>query len=85
MRKYLAQAPAAVGGDPLFVTFIIYVLMLHAQLLREMAWAALCQAPGSKPYEEWLAQLSTGLVWTWASSPAFVQLKNLCTGNFGDS
>ena len=46
----------------------------------------LSQAPGSKPYEEWLAQLNAQYGLDLGLIPGFfVQLKNLCTGNFGDS
>lgn len=81
------KTPAAVGGDPLFVTFIIYLLMrcMPSSYVENMA-RQLSQAPGSKPYEEWLAQLNAQYGLDLGLIPGFfVQLKNLCTGNFGDS
>lgn len=71
----------------LIVTFVIYCLMrlLPASYVETMA-QQLSQAPGAKPYEEWVAQLNaqygldTGVVQGY-----FIQLKNMLTGNFGDS
>ena len=71
----------------LFVIFLIYVLMrsLPASYVETMA-QQLSQAPGAKPYEEWVTQLNRqygldkGLLVGY-----FVQLKNMLTGNFGDS
>ncbi|MGM9607094.1 MAG: ABC transporter permease [Oscillospiraceae bacterium] len=70
-----------------FVIFIIYVLMrcLPSSYVETMA-RQLSQAPGSKPYEEWLAQLNAQYGLDMNIVPGFfVQLKNLLTGNFGDS
>ncbi len=71
----------------LFVIFIIYALMrlLPASYVETMA-IQLSQAPGAKPYDVWVEQLNAqyglnvGLVQGY-----FIQLKNLLTGNFGDS
>lgn len=71
----------------LFVVFIIFLIMrcLPASYVETMA-VQLSQAPGSKPYEEWVEQLNEqyGL-----NKPIFegyfAQLMNLVTGNFGDS
>jgi peptide/nickel transport system permease protein len=71
----------------LIVTFIIYCLMrlLPASYVENMA-QQLSQAPGAKPYEQWVAELNarygldTGVVQGY-----FVQLGNMLTGNFGDS
>jgi len=71
----------------LFVVFLIYLLMrcLPASYVETMA-IQLSQAPGAKPYEQWVEQLNaqyglnTGIVEGY-----FIQLKNLVTGNFGDS
>ena len=71
----------------LVVTFIIYCLMrlLPASYVENMA-QQLSQAPGAKPYEQWVAELNarygldTGVVRGY-----FVQLGNMLTGNFGDS
>lgn len=71
----------------LFVVFIIFVMMrcLPASYVETMA-IQLSQAPGAKPYEEWIAQLNAqyGLDLPLFTG-YFVQLKNLITGNFGDS
>ena len=71
----------------LVVTFIIYCLMrlLPASYVENMA-QQLSQAPGAKPYEQWVAELNaqyglnTGVVQGY-----FIQLGNMLTGNFGDS
>jgi len=71
----------------LFVMFIIFVLMrcLPASYVETMA-QQLSQAPGSKPYEEWVEQLNAqyGLN-TDIVTGHFIQLKNMVTLNFGDS
>ncbi len=71
----------------LFVMFIIFVLMrcLPASYVETMA-QQLSQAPGSKPYEEWVEQLNAqyGLN-TNIVTGYFIQLKNMVTLNFGDS
>ena len=74
-------------GILLVVMFIIYALLrsLPASYVETMA-IQLSQAPGAKPYDVWVTQLNeqyglnVGLVQGY-----FVQLKNLLTGNFGDS
>lgn len=69
------------------VTFIIYVLLrcLPASYVENMAMR-LSTAPGSKPYEEWVAQLNAQYALDLDIIPGyFVQLKNMLTGNFGDS
>ena len=59
--------------------------MLPASYVETMA-IQLSQAPGAKPYEQWVEQLNAqygldaGLLEGY-----FIQLKNLLTGNFGDS
>ena len=71
----------------LVVTFIIYCLMrlLPASYVETMA-QQLSQAPGAKPYEQWVEELNaqyglnTGVVQGY-----FIQLGNMLTGNFGDS
>ena len=71
----------------LFVVFIIYLLMrlLPSSYVETMA-IQLSQAPGAKPYEQWVEQLNAqygldvGVVQGY-----FIQLKNLLTGNIGDS
>ncbi len=71
----------------LLVVFIIYALLrsLPASYVQTMA-LQLSQAPGAKPYDQWVQQLNAqyGL-----DVPVlrgyFIQLRNLLTGNFGDS
>ena len=87
MRKFLVKRTLLSILILFFVTFIIYVLMrcLPASYVETMA-RQLSQAPGSKPYEEWLAQLNAQYGLDLDLIPGFfVQLKNLITGNFGDS
>lgn len=87
MRKFLVKRLTLSVMILFFVTFIIYVLMrcLPASYVETMA-RQLSQAPGSKPYEEWLAQLNAQYGLDLDLIPGFlVQLKNLITGNFGDS
>ncbi len=87
MRKYIGKRLGISVIILLFVVFIIYCLMrcLPASYVETMA-IQLSQAPGSKPYEEWVAQLNAqygldvGIVQGY-----FIQLKNLVTLNFGDS
>ena len=69
------------------VTFIIYVLLrcLPASYVETMAMK-LSTAPGSKPYEEWVAQLNAQYALDMGIVPGYlVQMKNMLTGNFGDS
>lgn len=87
MRKYLVKRLLLSVVILFFVTFIIYLLMrcMPSSYVENMA-RQLSQAPGSKPYEEWLAQLNAQYGLDLGLIPGFfVQLKNLCTGNFGDS
>ena len=87
MRKYLVKRLVLSVVILFFVTFIIYLLMrcMPSSYVENMA-RQLSQAPGSKPYEEWLAQLNAQYGLDLGLIPGFfVQLKNLCTGNFGDS
>lgn len=87
MKKYIAKRLGISVVILLFVILIIYVLMrcLPSSYVETMA-IQLSQAPGSKPYEEWVAQLNAqygldvGLIQGY-----FIQLKNLVTFNFGDS
>lgn len=87
MRKFLLKRTLLSILILFFVVFIIYVLMrcLPSSYVETMA-RQLSQAPGSKPYEEWLAQLNAQYGLDLDLIPGFlVQLKNLVTGNFGDS
>ena len=87
MRKFLVKRTLLSIVILFFVTFIIYVLMrcLPASYVETMA-RQLSQAPGSKPYEEWLAQLEEmyhmngGII-----SGFFAWMGEMFTGNFGDS
>ncbi|MBO5975702.1 MAG: ABC transporter permease [Oscillospiraceae bacterium] len=70
-----------------FVIFIIYAVLrcLPMSYVETMA-VQLSQAPGSKPYEEWLVQLNAQYGLDVGIVPGFfVQLGHLLTGNFGDS
>ncbi len=87
MFRYILKRLGISAGILLFVVFIIYLLMrlLPASYVETMA-LQLSQAPGAKPYEQWVEQLNAqyglnvGIVQGY-----FIQLKNLLTGNFGDS
>ncbi len=87
MGKYILRRLGISVVILLFVVFIIYLLMrlLPASYVETMA-IQLSQAPGAKPYEQWVQQLNAqygldvGVVQGY-----FIQLKNLLTGNFGDS
>lgn len=87
MRKYIAKRLGISFIILLFVIFIIYVLMrcLPSSYVETMA-IQLSQAPGAKPYEEWVAQLNAqyGLDVNIVTG-YFIQLKNIFTLNFGDS
>lgn len=87
MGKYILRRLGISLVILLVVVFIIYLLMrfLPASYVETMA-IQLSQAPGAKPYEEWVQQLNAqygldvGVVQGY-----FIQLKNMLTGNFGDS
>ena len=69
------------------VTFVIYALLrcLPASYVESVA-RQLSTAPGSKPYDEWVAQLNAQYGLDLDIVPGyFVQMKNMLTGNFGDS
>ena len=69
------------------VTFIIYVMMrsLPSSFAETMAMQ-LAQAPGAKPYEEWLAQLNASYGLDLDIVPGFFTwLSKAIVGNFGDS
>lgn len=87
MRKFVAKRLGISVIILLFVIFIIYVLMrcMPASYVETMA-IQLSQAPGSKPYEEWVEQLNAqyGLDVNIVKG-YFIQLKNIFTLNFGDS
>ena len=87
MGKYILKRLGISVLILLMVVFVIYALLrcLPSSYVETMA-IQLSQAPGAKPYEQWVAELNgrygldVGIVQGY-----FVQLKNLITGNFGDS
>lgn len=69
------------------VTFIIYALMrsLPGSFVENMAMQ-LAQAPGAKPFEEWMSQLNAAYGLDKSLIPGyFTWLGDALTGNFGDS
>lgn len=69
------------------VTFIIYVMMrcLPSSFAETMA-IQLSQAPGAKPYEEWLAQLNEAYGLDKGVVPGYLTwLSSAVRGDFGDS
>lgn len=87
MYKFIAKRLAISVGILLFVVFILYALMrcLPASYVETMA-IQLSQAPGAKPYEEWLSQLNAQYGLDVGLFRGYlIQLKNFITGNFGDS
>ena len=87
MYKWIAKRIGVSFLILLLVVFIIYALMrlLPASYVETMA-VQLSQAPGSKSYEQWLEQLNAQYGLNVGLLPGyFIQLKNLFTGNFGDS
>lgn len=87
MGKYILKRLGISVGILLLVSFLIYVLMrcLPTSYVQTVA-LQLSQVPGAKPYGEWVEQLNSryGLDMPLVQG-YFVQLKNLLTGNFGDS
>ncbi len=87
MLKWMGKRIALSGLILLLVIFVIYTLLrcLPASYVETMAMQ-LSQAPGAKPYEQWLTQLNAQYGLDLGLLPGFwIQLKNLLTGNFGDS
>ena len=71
----------------LLVVFVIYALLrcLPASYVETMA-LQLSQAPGAKPYEQWVQELNSQYGLDTGILPGyFIQLRNLLTGNLGDS
>ena len=71
----------------LLVVFVIYALLrcLPASYVETMA-LQLSQTPGAKPYEQWVQELNSRYGLDVGIVPGyFVQLRNLLTGNLGDS
>ena len=87
MAKYILKRLGISVLILLLVIFVIYALMrcLPSSYVETMA-QQLSQTPGAKPYEQWVEQLNAqyglnmGVVQGY-----FIQLKNIITGNFGDS
>ncbi len=87
MRKFILKRILLSILILLCVTFVIYVVLrcLPGNYIETMA-IQLSTAPGAKSYEEWMAQLSAQYGLDLDLIPGYlVQLKNLVTGNFGDS
>ncbi len=87
MHKYIIKRLLLSVVILFFVVFIIYAILrcLPMSYVETMAMQ-LSQAPGSKPYEEWLVQLNAQYGLDIGIVPGFfVQLGHLLTGNFGDS
>ncbi len=87
MIKYILKRLGICAIILLFVIFIIYALLrcLPASYVETMA-LQLSQAPGAKPYEQWVRQLNSQYGLDVGLIPGyFVQLKNMLTGNWGDS
>ena len=87
MRNYIIKRLLLSVVILFFVCFIIYVLMrcLPASYVENMAMQ-LSQKPGSKSYDEWLAQLNAQYHLDMHLIPGyFMQLWEMLRGNFGDS
>lgn len=87
MVKYIVKRLGISVGILLLVTFLIYSLLrcLPASYVETMA-LQLSQTPGAKPYEQWVQQLNAAYGLDVGILPGYViQLKNLLTGNLGDS
>ena len=87
MRNYIIKRLLLSVVILFFVCFIIYVLMrcLPASYVENMAMQ-LSQKPGSKTYDEWLAQLNAQYHLDMHLIPGyFMQLWEMLRGNFGDS
>ena len=87
MRNYIIKRLLLSVVILFFVCFIIYVLMrcLPASYVENMAMQ-LSQKPGSKSYDEWLAQLNAQYQLDMHLIPGyFMQLWEMLRGNFGDS
>ena len=87
MRNYIIKRLLLSVVILFFVCFIIYVLMrcLPASYVENMAMQ-LSQKPGSKSYEEWLAQLNAAYGLDLDIIPGFFTwLSKAIVGNFGDS
>ncbi len=87
MRNYIIKRTVISVGILFFVTLIIYTLIrcLPASYVETMAMQ-LATAPGSKPYEEWVAQLNADYGLDQPILVGYINwLKEFVRGNFGDS
>ena len=87
MGKFILRRLGIAAGVLLPVSFLIYALLrsLPASYVETMA-LQLSQTPGAKPYEVWVQELNARYGLDVGIVPGyFVQLRNLLTGNFGDS
>ena len=87
MRNYIIKRVAQSVLILFCVMFIIYALIrsLPSSFAETMAMQ-LAQAPGAKPYEEWLAQLNASYGLDLDIVPGFFTwLSKAVVGNFGDS
>ncbi len=87
MRKYIVKRLSISVVILFFVTLIIYTLIrcLPSSYVETMAMQ-LASAPGSKPYEEWLAQLNASYGLDQPILVGYVHwLWDFARGNFGDS
>lgn len=87
MRKYIIKRLLISVVILFFVAFIIYALMrcLPTSYIEAMARQKSMQ-PGSKSFEEWMAQLSAAYGMDKGIIPGFIGwLGNMLKGDFGDS
>ena len=87
MGRYILKRLGISALVLLLVTFVIYLLMrcLPASYVQTMA-LQLSQAPGAKPYEEWVSQLNAQYGLDAGILEGYLrQLRNLVTLQFGDS
>ena len=87
MVKYILKRLGISVLILLLVIFVIYGLLrlLPASYVETTAMQ-LAQAPGAKPYEQWVEQLNASYGLNVGLFRGYlIQLKNLLTGNFGDS
>ncbi len=87
MRKYIIKRLLISVVILFFVAFIIYALMrcLPTSYVENMARQK-SMAPGSKSFEEWMAQLTVSYGLDKGIIPGFFGwLGNMIRGNFGDS
>ena len=87
MRNYIIKRIVISIGILFFVTLIIYTLIrsLPTSYVETMAMQ-LATAPGSKPYEQWVAELNASYGLDQPILLGYVNwLKEFVRGNFGDS